>query len=345
MIGYYVHHHGLGHLHRAQALAAGLGAAGEEVTGISSLARPTTWHGPWLRLPRDDTAETPVDPTALGHLHWVPVGDQGHRERMASLSRWIKEAVPSVVVVDVSVEVALLVRLHGVRVVSMVLPGVRTDSAHLAAYHVSSALAAAWPPEADTRTVKMTPGLPDDLAARLVRIGGVSRFQPASDRRRRPGPLRAVVMEGRGGGRLTEHLADDLNGTVPGWEWSVLGGDTWAADPTATLLDADVVVANAGQGSLADIAACRRPAVVVPAARPFAEQETSAAVLAAGRWPVVVVGTGQEALSTPVLDRAQQMDGNAWASWCDGDAAQRFAELIRNLSAPVGPERSRRVRA
>ncbi|MCW2762451.1 MAG: hypothetical protein JWR85_2652 [Marmoricola sp.] len=346
MIGYYVHHHGLGHLHRAEALVGELVASGEEVTGISSLPRPASWGGPWLQLPRDDTAAVPVDPTAAGHLHWVPVGDQGHRERMASLSRWIDEMVPSVVVVDVSAEVALLVRLHGVRVVSMVLPGSRTDSAHLTAFHLSSALVAAWPEEADARDPTMTPGLPEDLRARLVRIGGVSRFPPASVGRGRPGPRRAVVLQGRGGGRLTEHLESELNRLVRGWEWTVLGGrEPWTADPSATLLDADVVVTCAGLGSLADIAACRRPAVVVPAERPYAEQAASAAVLADSGWPVVVARTAQEALSPSVLDRAGRMDGNGWASWCDGDAARRFAALVADVAAGAGPEETRQVPA
>jgi hypothetical protein len=153
-------------------------------------------------------------------------------------------------------------------------------------------------------------------------------------------------MQGRGGGRLTEHLASDLDGLLPGWVWTVLGGqETWLSDPSDALLDADVVVTHAGQGSLADIAACRRPAVVVPAPRPYAEQVTSAAVLAGSRWPVVVAGTAQEALSPTVLERAQRLDGNDWAGWCDGGAARRFAEVVRSLAAPAGPEGTRRVLA
>lgn len=37
MIGYYVHHHGSGHLRRAQAVAA---VWGHEITGLSTLPRP-----------------------------------------------------------------------------------------------------------------------------------------------------------------------------------------------------------------------------------------------------------------------------------------------------------------
>ena len=88
MIGYYVHHHGTGHLHRALTVAPHLP---DEVTGLSSLPRPDGWVGPWVLLPRDDSAESydGADVTAEGLLHWVPVGDTGLRTRMADISAWI----------------------------------------------------------------------------------------------------------------------------------------------------------------------------------------------------------------------------------------------------------------
>jgi hypothetical protein len=108
VIGWYIHHVGLGHLHRAQAVRQQLGRA---VTGLSSLPRPSDWEGPWICLPRDD--ETEYDPTAGGHLHWAPVHDDGLRNRMAIMSSWIQRCRPELIVSDVSVEVALLARLHG----------------------------------------------------------------------------------------------------------------------------------------------------------------------------------------------------------------------------------------
>ena len=76
MIGWYVHHHGHGHLHRAQTVAARLAERGEEVTVLSSLPRPAGWSGAWVRLARDDAGRV-VDPTAAGQLHWVRSGTPG----------------------------------------------------------------------------------------------------------------------------------------------------------------------------------------------------------------------------------------------------------------------------
>lgn len=330
MIGYYIHHQGRGHLHRAQALAHGLE---ETVTGLSSLPCPSAWQGPWVQLPRDDDLGAPtdtrvnatVDTTAGDQLHWVPQGDPGLRDRAASLSSWLAGARPRLVVVDVSVEVALLIRLHGVPVVSMVLPGRRVDPAHLLGFRISAELIAAWP----ARACGMTPGLPDDIAARVRCVGAISRFPVVPTAPRRPGPPRVVVLQGQGGGVLTSRTGESLRRLAPAWEWRYLGGcDGWVEDPSSLLRDADVVVTNAGQGSLAEVAACRRPAVVIPAQRPHDEQATTAAVLEAGPWPALVLPSFPNTGWPQLLEQAAVMDGNDWHDWCDGRAATRFVDLV-----------------
>ena len=55
MIGYYVHHVGRGHVHRAQALSEVLRRRGHAVTGLSSLERLAGWRCDWHVLPRDDS--------------------------------------------------------------------------------------------------------------------------------------------------------------------------------------------------------------------------------------------------------------------------------------------------
>src|SRR5690606_17408057 len=120
------------------------------VTGLSTLERPADWPGDWLQLDDDAMADAPalsahLDVAAHGLLHWVPLGHAGLRSRMAAVSDWIARARPGLLVSDVSVEVALLGRLHGVSVVTVALPGVRDDPAHALGYGVSSAFIAAWP--------------------------------------------------------------------------------------------------------------------------------------------------------------------------------------------------------
>ncbi|MCL3819634.1 glycosyltransferase [Aeromicrobium wangtongii] len=323
MIGYYVHHHGLGHLHRATAIAAALETP---VVGLSSLPRPPAWRGAWLELPRDDDGDTMVDAQAHGQLHWVPEHHGGLRARMAEVSAWIANVEPQLMVVDVSVEVSLLARLHGVPVVTVVLPGDRCDPAHQLVHSVARRLLAVWPPEAR----RLLRGV-DEESDRLVRVGGMSRFdgRPIAPAAGRPSRRRVVVLAGAGGTEVTaEHLDRAMEQTTS-WEWTVLGGPgAWVDDPWDLLCGADVVVSHAGQNAIAEIAAARRPAVVIPQPRPFGEQDVMAAGLAEGRWPVVVRGgfpaTGWEEL----LDSAAGLDGRQWQGWNDGGGAARAAALI-----------------
>ncbi|WP_193612718.1 glycosyltransferase [Nocardioides lijunqiniae] len=327
MIGYYVHHHGHGHRHRALALARALG---RPVVGLSSAPAPRGWPGQWVQLPRDDEGGPPHDETAHGRLHWVPAGDRGLARRSAVVSQWIAEAAPDAMVVDVSVEMTLLARLHGVRVVGVVPPGRRDDAAHLLGFDVSEMLVGMWP----ASVVGMLPGVPDRVRERVVPVGALSRHPVAAEQPRAPGPRRVTFLAGSGGPRLPEALLASARRQTPDWEWTVLGGpgtSGWSDDPQRAIEQADVVVTHAGQNALAEVAAARRPAVVVPQDRPFDEQRTSGTVLSEG-WPAVVLPELPTEGWSALLERASSLDGRGWQRWCDGRAAERFAGVVEDVA-------------
>lgn len=332
MIGWYVHHHGSGHLQRLRAVR---GALDDPVTVLSSLPRPDDWEGRWVRLPRDDDG-APRDPEAGGRLHWAPVHHGGLRGRMASISAWLATEAPALMVSDVSVEVALLSRLHGVPVVCVAMPGHRGDPAHRLAYDVATALVGCWPPEARN----LLDGLPDAVLGRVRPVGALSRFPVAGPSARRPGRPRVTVLSGTGGSELTADLVDRARAETPGWEWTVLGPPpgTWVPDPFPALCRSDVVVTHAGENALAEVAAARRPAIVVPAARPHGEQEASASALLRVGSPVVVRRRWPAHGWPALLEHAAGLDGGAWSCWCDGDAANRFADVVRETVAATAPE-------
>ena len=66
---------------------------------------------------------------------------------MGLIAAWVTATKPNVMVVDVSVEVAMLVRLLGVPVVVMAMPGDRIDAAHDLVYQAADHILAAWPRE------------------------------------------------------------------------------------------------------------------------------------------------------------------------------------------------------
>ncbi|GAA1932739.1 glycosyltransferase [Nocardioides hwasunensis] len=328
MIGYYVHHVGTGHLNRARAVAEQA-----SVTGLSTLGPPDDWPGDWVQLDRDDLGATPADPTAGGSLHWAPRGDEGLRRRMAAISAWIARARPDVLVSDVSVEVALLARLHGVPVVSVVMPGDRGDRAHRTGYAASSALVAAWPPEASD----MVRGLTAVDRGRLHQVGGLSRVPVGVARAATVGRRSALLLSGRGGGHPSREHVERIMADTPDWSWQVLGGTgEWSDDPGAAMQSADVVVLQAGQGAVADVAAARRPAVVVPSARPFDEQATTAAVLAGPEWPCRVLPHLPTSGWSELLAETAALDADRWHPWHDGRAADRFVAVIASVALSAG---------
>ena len=333
MIGYYVHHHGTGHLHRAMTVAPHIP---DEVTGLSSLPRPAGWAGPWVQLPRDDRADSydGADVTVDGLLHWAPLGDAGLRTRMADVSAWIERTAPDALVVDQSVEVCILARLHGTPVVALTAPGRRTDGPHQLGFGAATELVGPWP---DGWTSRLLPGLDDAHAHRFHAVGAVSRFPVLSKTsylpslRTRP---HAVLLAGTGGDGFTAETIARAQEETPGWDWSVLSRTlgTWHADPAAVLAEADVVVLHPGQNALAEVAAMRVPAVVVPAPRPFDEQHVTAAALGDG-WPAIAVDAVPTGGWRDLLHEALFLDGGGWATWCDGDAPGRIAAVVARAAA------------
>ncbi|MFD3335383.1 glycosyltransferase [Streptomyces sp. NPDC058700] len=345
MIGYYVHHQGRGHLHRARCVAH---RTRTPLTGLSSLPRPADWPGEWIPLPLDTGPVTDgpagtatADPTAHGRLHWVPRHHAGLRSRMAAVADWIDRTAPALLVSDVSVEVATLARLMGVPVVVSAMRGDRSDAAHRLAYDLADALMAPWP------AALPEPDWPPEWRAKTEHTGAFSRHdgRPRPEKREPggtgPRPERStagrevLLMLGAGGTELT---AADLRGAAdatPGWNWTVLGGPGgWTEDPWPLLCRADVVVTHAGQNAVAECAAARTPAVIVPQSRPHGEQHATARALAAGglatvrdRWPEPRDWPG-------LLDEALRTGGDRWGLWAPGDGAERAARLLDRLAAP-----------
>ena len=330
MIGIYVHHHGRGHLHRALSLVRALE---EPVTGLSSLPRPDAWPGSWVQLAHDaEPAPGPAaDGTAGGRLHWVPVGHAGLRDRMAQVAAWVARAHPRAMVVDVSVEVLALVRLMGVPVVTVAMPGERGDDAHVLGYDLADEIVGLWPADVPAPFRSLP-----HVEKRVVPVGAVSRVpvaEPGSlaDSSRRP---RAALVWGAGGDAGDSGWLEAVLAGTPDWDWTVVGGASgpWVMEPERVMAEADVVVTHAGQNVVGEVAALRRPAVLLPQPRPFAEQDHLADTLARAGLPVVVAPGMPRDGWAQRLRRAADLDGADWARWCDGEGARRFAAVVRRVA-------------
>jgi hypothetical protein len=328
VIGYYIHHQGRGHLNRAATICAHLR---QPVTALTSLALSAPHSfAEVVQLPRDDQADNAVDAAGNGALHWAPIHDDGLRERMAMIADWVARVRPTVVVSDVSVEVACLVRLLGIPVVVMAMPGQRDDPPHELAYRLADHIVAAWPTDVDE------PPWLRPHRHKTSYVGGISRFD---GRRRGPapedGPARVLAMFGAGGSNVDAQSIAGARDALAEVQWNSLGaaGGRWADDPWEELCAADVVVTHAGQSSVADVAAAGRPAIVIADDRPFGEQHATAAVLARERLAVVVPRWPEPSTWSGLIAQASSGGGARWRRWQTSGAAGRAAAAIERVAA------------
>ncbi|MEW2166656.1 glycosyltransferase [Streptomyces sp. NPDC007084] len=340
MIGYYVHHQGSGHLNRARTIARHCPLP---VTGLSTLPRPGDWPGPWVRLPADDDGDPTAfgDVTAGGRFHWAPILHAGLRGRMALIAQWIADTSPRLLVCDVSVEVAALARLLGTPTAVVAMRGERTDAPHRLAYDLADLLLAPWP------ATLPEPGWPRNWRDKTVHTGAFSRFdgrpplpheEETADATGGERPPKVLLMLGTGGTDISPGDVKAAREATPGWQWTRLGGPDagWSADPWPALCAADVVITHAGQNAVAECAAARRPAVVVPQERPFGEQTATGRALTRGRLAVVTPGWPEAEAWPGLLEQARALGGDGWPRWAPGDGAARAARALADAVSGAG---------
>ncbi|CAN5751539.1 hypothetical protein BH10ACT1_BH10ACT1_13290 [soil metagenome] len=334
-IGYYVHHHGAGHAVHAQALASVLDGP---VVGLGSGPRPAGWSGGWIALPRDDDGPVDGDPTRGGAWHWLPTGHAGLSARMRSVAAWIADADPTALISDVSCEVTCLAALLGVPTAHVLLHGDRRDPPHRLAFDTADLLIAPWPEG------QAEPGH-ERWAGKVRHLGLLSRFDG------RPAPADAgdgsVLVLVPGGAHPFRPAAIEAAAAETGRPWVVAGTVDGTGSGTGPvewlgpvedvwplLVRSSVVVAAAGAGSLGDVAAARRPAILLPQPRPFDEQHVAARALARTapvevleRWPASGWGG--------LVDQVAALDRSSWSGLHDRLGPLRFASAARELGRCV----------
>ncbi len=252
------------------------------------------------------------------------------------LSRW----QPDLLVADVGLEASILGRMCGIPVVYGRQHGQRWDKGHTLAYEWAYSL---WAPYA---AAMEQADCPQWVREKTFYSGGFCRFTgrqraavaPSGYAKDKPNIL---VMTGFGGTEITPQKMAIAAAATPTWRWHWLGshapidgvkGHGVVEDVWPYLCHADLVVANAGHNSTMEIAAAGVPAICIPAARPFAEQQCKAETLRALGLSVVV-STWPESSQWPELrQQSHQQNRSGWAQLQDIESPQRAAHYIAQIA-------------
>lgn len=340
-VGYYVHHQGAGHRQRARRIAQLLQRpctligtfAGAEMAGASLLDLPDD-----RMLDAFDGADGSADRPE--GLHYAPLGHPGVRARMARMARWIDEADPVLLVVDVSVEVAIFARLLSVPTLVFRLPGLRTDTPHLEAFRAAERIVAPFPEALEE------PETPDWVRRKTVYAGFLGDEAPNAGPRSRD----IVVLLGRGGeGPRVTDLAAAAR-AVPDRHWHVLGqigeaapGEVpvnlslhgWVDDVPERMARAGLVVGAAGDGVVAAAAVSGAPFLCLPEPRPHDEQTRKATALA--RLGAAIVHEGWPAARdwAGLVKKSLALDPRHLSVLSTPQAMARLAAEIEAIAAAI----------
>ena len=147
--------------------------------------------------------------------------------------------------------------------------------------------------------------------------------------RRRTAPT-VLVLSGTGGVDFDQTTVDATAASIPEITWKTLGlrGGPRTPDPWPDICAADVVITHAGQSCVADVAAARRPAIVLPQPRPFDEQHATAETLRRHRLAVATRGWPDARAWRCFIGQARASDSSRWEQWQTTGAAARAAEAI-----------------
>ena len=330
-VAFYVHHHGRGHANRTRLLTERW-ATDAPLHVFTSAPEPfRDWTAgelhvlpPDVRPDRDPTLDLLQDRV----LHYAPVDLPGLQLRMATLAKWIAEHRPALFVVDLSVEIALFVRLCGCRTALVRLHGYRDDPAHTAAFRLADYLIAPFPAQLEDAHT------PAWVRAKTTYLGTFSRYDHRQETRadcrqqlRLPAAQHIItVITGAGGGARVQRMWREVARATPDWLFLLVGrvGETSApmpanlryigfvSDTFLYLRAADVVVGSGGTNTMMEVGAARVPFLSTPEERPFGEQRCKMEALQRLGLTRIVPEHIKPEEWTGLLEEARNMDVGGW---------------------------------
>ena len=324
-LGYYAHHHGSGHCRQIDKLAALLPTeARQQLTVFTSVTSDAYTfaaidEAQVVRLPAEDERADDVLAGRAGQnwqpasLHYSPVGNSDIQQRSHKILDTIYQRRIDLMIIDVSVEVAMLCRAASVPYLYVRLPGIRDDVPHLNAFAGALALLAPYP-----RTLESTK-TPEWISQKTLYLDFINTqqrdaqtyqdfikhlMQLITDKKAlslmlndkdKDTPTIVTVIKGYGGHQAIDAKLPELRQLLP-YAFIISLGPidedkrhyvdiaVDVSDVTPFIEHSDYLLMACGLNAVAQAYDYATPLVVLPDDRPHQEQEVMAeALIAQGR--------------------------------------------------------------
>lgn len=313
-LGYYAHHHGSGHCRQIDKLAALLPVDARRqlivFTSLSSDAYTFTSidETQIVSLQAEDECDDDVLKGRAGKhwqpasLHYSPVGNSNIQKRSHQILDTIYQRKIDLMIIDVSVEVAMLCRAASIPYLYIRLPGIRDDTPHLNAFAGALALLAPYPrlleatmtPEwVGKKTLYLdfinTAQQKELFYHEFIKILAKLNTSNVKDWKEAPHTI-ITVIKGYGGHEAIDMKLPELRQLLPSAFIISLGPindemryhvdiATQVNDVTPFMQHSDYLLMACGLNAVAQAYDYTTPLVVLPDDRPHQEQEVMAQAL------------------------------------------------------------------
>lgn len=279
MIAYYAHQHGNGHSNYAQIFARHSGYKMPVFTSSKFKFDPSVEV---ISMPAEDPDGTGVGADIIpppDYLHYSPVGQKSIQERSALFLKEIIRRSISLVIVDLSVEIAALCRSSSIPYAYVRLPGNRNDPGHLQAFQGATFLLAYYPADLDG------PDIPQWIKDKTIYTGFFSKFENVTitvpvD------PKVIRVFTGNGGNSNLLNSLPTLAAKFKDYTIEIYGTVSndinhynvkykgIHSDPAVAMQEASLILANCGLNLTSEILSLGKSFISIPEERPYGEQHS-----------------------------------------------------------------------
>jgi hypothetical protein len=327
-IGYYVHHHGSGHMQTALQIIPHIK---QQVILLSSAQKPSNLpsNATFVQL-ENDAIESYRQPLGSAFMY-TP-----HSSRLLHRFQQILEAVRdyniTCMYVDVSLEVALFCKILGLTVGHNVMLGIRTDDPHTNLYAMCDFYISDNAPQMDVTSKRHGP-------RDVEFIGGISRYKKTKYTSCDNYENVVITLSPKSESTISNAVLDTAR-AYPYINWHIVGAAVnipkhpniivhgTVPDPKHIYMMADVAVGAGGHNTINEMASLGKRFICIPEDRPYQEQVAAAKALEINnmavycpRWPSIK--DWQE-----LFKNLNTIDLEAFQSVVNNDAAKRAAGII-----------------